>query len=98
MSKKSDFIKKYPLSFERIGRIFLLEKCLEGFESFERYSSRVRQEMSSYLYATALLQHRTARDLMDECNISLRSAQRYLKEIPLPDTFLRYLYFLQFYE
>lgn len=98
MSNKFDFVKKYPLSFERIGRIFLLEKHLEGLESFDHYSARVRHEMSSYLYATALLQHRTARDLMDECNISLRSAQRYLKEIPLPDTFLRYLYFLQYYE
>lgn len=98
MSNKFDFVKKYPLSFERLGRIFLLEKYSDGPETFEHYSARVRHELSSYLYATALLQHRTARDLMDACQISLRSAQRYLVNVPLPDAFLRYLYFLQYYE
>lgn len=98
MSKKFDYVKKYPLSYERIGRIFLIDRTPNGPESYERYSSRVRQEFSSYLYSTALLQQKTARDLMDQCDISLRSAQRYLKAIPFPDTFLRYLYFLQYYE
>lgn len=86
---------KYPLDRSRIASIFCVEYLVTGVESIEDYKSRVKAEFASYLWCICLLRRMDKIRLAHQLGISIRSMDRYIKEIPLPDTFLEYLYLLQ---
>jgi len=86
---------KYPLDRTRIAAIFTVELLVTGVESLEQYKTRVKAEFASYLWCVCLLRHYDKILLARKLNMSIRSMDRYIREIPLPDTFLEYLYFLQ---
>lgn len=92
---KNDFKNKYPLHVEDMVSIFRVEFTLSGPESFEHYKGRVDVEISSLLHATTLLQRENNFTLSVALGVSLRTVQRLVSSVSLPDTFLRYLYFLQ---
>lgn len=86
---------KYPLDRTRIAAIFAVELLVDGVESIEQYKSRVKAEFASYLWCLCLLRHKDKIMLARQLNMSIRSMDRYIREVPLPDTFLEYLYLLQ---
>lgn len=92
---KNTFNRKYPLHVEDLTSVFRVEMRLTGPESYEDYKKRVDRELSSLLHATTLLQRENTYTLSVALGVSLRTAQRLTSSVSLPDTFLKYLYFLQ---
>lgn len=89
---------KYPLDLGRVASIFAVDLRIDGPESLPEYKRRVRAEFASYLWCIALLRHVDKIYLAHLLQISVRSMDRYVKEVPLPDTFLDYIYTLQTFQ
>lgn len=89
------YIEKYRLNPVRLGEIFQVNQDLEGLETWSAYCFRVRKELASYMYSCALLQHKSPVYLSEKLSISVRTMQRYIKEIPISNEVLIYIYNLQ---
>lgn len=90
--------KRYPLDRVKIADIFTLVNKIEQPETLDEYKNRVKHEFAAYLWTVCLLRRWDKIQLSRMLRISVRSLDRYIHEIPLPDTFLEYIYTLQIYQ
>lgn len=89
------FNKKYKFPLELISSSLIVVRKIDGLESFNEFSRRVKSEVGAAYGANLILRRRSPWTEANFVGCSVRSIQRYMREFPFSETFLDLVYKIQ---